>query len=388
MKAGYSFWGFLGDEKFDSSLCKLSTPDGNAFYSWSIIQALQNQGIDVQFIMPDRDCHGYFAFGKELFKSWATEKRESSYLRSKRLLYIDVNLRSEECLFRYWDEFKVYDCDFILHEWRMEIKGRNDIDSINNDNWQPDLFLQNCLLKYCQERDIPLIIFDLDYKLNEKQIAGLKKVAIIELGKKWESKNIHSRRVYIPFDFGSINEFDLKEKYKSKLVYIGNRYERDWCIDKYIPVNQDGIIVYGNWNEGGRDSSSKWPSIKFGKRLQTNEMHEVYSSSATTILFAKREYCDQGFMTARLIESIFYGSVPLFISEYGNDVINDFAGKYAEVLTVNSSDEVIKKINLFYEDYNFRNGIIKYLRHFLDKMDAIHFAEEVVSLYEEIKNVE
>ena len=41
---GYFYWGYLGDKKFDKNGNEVSTPDGNAFYSWSIIKALQDAG--------------------------------------------------------------------------------------------------------------------------------------------------------------------------------------------------------------------------------------------------------------------------------------------------------------------------------------------------------
>ena len=44
MRIGYSYWGFLGDRKYDDNGKILSTPDGNAFYSWSIINKLQSDG--------------------------------------------------------------------------------------------------------------------------------------------------------------------------------------------------------------------------------------------------------------------------------------------------------------------------------------------------------
>ena len=57
-KCGYSYWGFLGDTKMDKDGNLLSTPDGNAFYSWSIIRQLQKDGYVVVQVMPDRDRTG------------------------------------------------------------------------------------------------------------------------------------------------------------------------------------------------------------------------------------------------------------------------------------------------------------------------------------------
>ena len=48
MKIGYSYWGYLGDTKYDKNGKMASTPDGNAIYSWSIIYQLMKK--DIRFI--------------------------------------------------------------------------------------------------------------------------------------------------------------------------------------------------------------------------------------------------------------------------------------------------------------------------------------------------
>lgn len=380
MKIGYSFWGFLGDVKLNSKGEEISTPDGNAFYSWSIIKAFQDIGIKVQQIFPDRDISGFIDRDGHIFDSWGEADRKAAYKTTCSVVYnfLDLKRLDYDSVKFIWNLHKVYECAFILHEWRMEIKGRNSLDSVSSDNWQPDLFLQNCLIKYCNEYSIPMIIFDLDYKLEESEVDKVNSCAIAELGDKWHGK---AKRVNIPFGFDIINEFDLKSKFDNDLIYIGNRYERDWCIDKYIDNADCRVKVHGNWNEGGRDSAERWPNINFGHRLQTSEMRDAYSSSATTILLAKDEYCKYHFMTARIIEAIFYGSLPLFIEEYGKDTIKYYAGEYAELLTVHSAAEVASKAKFFSENYKLRNKIIMYLRKYLSFMDGSHFVSDVLQLY-------
>lgn len=383
MKVGYSYWGFLGDIKMNKSFERLSTPDGNAFYSWSIIQALQSSGNNVTLIMPDRDEPGFFKLGGKIFSAWLEKKRIKAYKKANKIAYSPfTNNTTKEDIFNLWDRNGVNDMDFILHEWRMEIPGRNTDDARMNGFWQPDLFLQECLIEYCKINNKKLIIFDLDYKLKEEQFENIKEFAsIIELGKKWQNTRFadKAKTVYIPFDFSCINNFRIKDDTNTSLVYVGNRYERDWCIDKYIPETLENCTVYGNWKEAGRDSESKWPLIKFGKRLQTDEMHEVYGNSVCTILLAKTEYCTYGFMTARLIESIFYGTVPLFIEEYGENVIKEFAGIYSELLTVTNKNDVISAIKFFEENALERKRVISYLREYLGTMmDANNFAESLL----------
>ena len=374
-KAAYSYWGFLADIKLDANYNELSTPDGNAFYSWSIIQELQCRGYDVLTIMPDRDQYAVKKYGRDAFSAWATDKRYKAYHDCTHIEYQQI-IQSE--VFKVWDKYRLYECNFILHEWRMLIPGRNDLESMDLESWQPDYFLQRCLLDYCKEYNIKLFIFDLDYKLLYDDIKDYTNITILELGNKW--KNHNTKAVYIPFDFSSINEFAPSSLYHRKydLVYIGNRYERDWCINKYIPETLDNCMIYGNWKESGRDSEIRWPLLKFGKRLQLRDMHEAYDSSVCTILFAKEEYCKYHFMTARIIEAIFYGCVPLFIEEYGDNTINEFAGDYADTLTVRSKSDVIDKINILKNNQILYTNILLYLRDRLRKMDEYYFVQTLL----------
>ena len=384
-KVGYSFWGFLGDKKFNDKYEEVSTPDGNAFYSWSIIRELQKRGYSVFGICPDRDLYGYRKMGNSLFESWAKEARCEAYEMSYDCIIDRINPRNlnEEIIMSNFDRIRMSEFEFVLHEWRMEIQGRNDFASISKKDWQPDLLIQKCLIKYCKENRVPLVIFDLDYKLSEEKVEEMKDfVKIIELGDKWSKSKYAgiSKKVYIPFDFSYINEFRIRNNCRGKLVYVGNRYERDWCIDKYIPGNMYGCAVYGNWKEGGRDSEERWPSITFGKRLQTSEMNKVYSDHIATVLLAKKEYCKYNFMTARLIESVFYGTVPMFIEEYGEETIDEYAGIYAEFLTVRDKEDVWDTVNVLSMDSKLRRKIIEYLRRHLRMMDCKFFVDDLLSL--------
>ena len=398
MKIGYSFWGYLGDTKYDLNGKQASTPDGNAFYSWSIINKLQEDGHQVFSIMPNRD---YPAFcykadnGKHLFDSWCTEQRKSAYFGMENIWdnnqFVNdgdyssikfmtgdyVNIKETD-LYRYIEKH-LDNMDIVLHEWRMIIDGRNcNVEDITK--YQPDLDIQFCILKYFEEHpEKKLIIFDLDYKI-EGNLLGKPffrdNVYIFELGEKWKGYK-NARHVEIPFDFRYINEFDPGENIPyNNLVYVGNRYERDWCIDKYIPTEIRNVTVYGNWCESGRDSKTRWPNIKFGNRIQTKLMRDVYGNSKATILLAKKEYLKKSFMTARILEAIFYGSVPLFIEEYGKETIEKYAGELAPYLTVKDKADVIDCIYAL-EDENIRVNTIKYLREHLRFMDVSYFVGQM-----------
>ena len=377
MKIGYSFWGFLGDYKFtknDGNVKLASTPDGNAFYSWAIMDAFVSKGDEVIQVMPDRDRIGYDLLGDNLFNALARDKRSNAYRKSVKSFTDDTQIRymDEKQVFDLWVSVGLDTVDIILHEWRMEIPGRNTGDARDDQSkyWQPDLFLQKCLIDFAIQYDIPFVVFDLDYKLDVDTATALNdslsKFRILELGVKWGLTIpfcLVSHTVDVPFDFNVLNEsFEPGLSPTYDLVYVGNRYERDWCIDKYIKGLRCKVKVYGNWLEGGRDSAEVWPSIEFGHRLQTAEMPGVYRDALVTPLLAKREYCEYGFMTARYFEALMYGTVPLFIGEFQSDVTWRYAGVYSKLLTVDSVGDIENLIEDFTAHPEMRVELIKTLR--------------------------
>lgn len=389
MKIGYSYWGYLGDTKYDEKGNIASTPDGNAIYSWSIINKLIKDGHEVFQVMPNRDNIGLAKEGKLLFSAWCTNQRYDALMKMRKMYKVDTDWSSmfREKLFNIWYDKGLADCDIILHEWRMLVPGRNNDKSI-----QPDYFIQYLLFEFCALNKIPVIIFDLDYKVTPEEInklPGCEHIWLFELGYKW-NKFQQARHVEIPFDFDYINTFPLSnescyygEGKKDNLVYIGNRYERDWCIDKYIPTEISGVTVYGNWLESNRDSKDKWPNITFGPRVQTYDMPGIYQNSIATILLAKKEYLDNKFMTARIIEAVFYGCVPLFIEEYGEECIYRYAGTYAKDLTVSSKSDIINIIYYLRYNESYRKNVLSYLRERLRFMDVKYFVDNIYDVLQE-----
>ncbi len=388
MKIGYSFWGYLGDIKYDKFGDIASTPDGNAFYSWSIINKLQEDGHEVYGLMPDRDG---VVNTEHLFDSWCREPRLRAYKNMKNIWskqeYENIHsMNISEMQQHIYDALNNLDIDIVLHEWRMPIPGRN-IDVENVEDYQPDLDIQNHILNYFgKHSEKKLIIFDLDYKLDVSVFDNLpnygKNIYVFELGYKLSNKFEDAIHVEIPFDFRYINEFNPLDLHPhDNLVYVGNRYERDWCIDKYIPTEINGVTVYGNWVESNRDSKEKWPKIRFGKRIQTAEMRNAYGHSKATILLAKKEYLENSFMTARVLEAIFYGCVPLFIEEYGKETIEKYAGEFAPFLTVKNKADVINCVYAL-KDEKSRAKVIKYLRKHLEFMDVSNFVKKIYEVYE------
>ena len=378
MNIGYGFWGFLGDKKFNKDKQEISTPDGNAFYSWSIIKALEENN-KVFSLMPDRDKYGFEKLSSILFKAWAMEDRLNAYedmIRTIEDSDIEKIIETRKLITKHLEQTKL---DLVIWEWRWKIPGRNTEEDIGTENFQPDLVLQDLWLNYCKENKIPVIVFDLDYKLTLEDIEKYNVYGVIELGNKWQNLEIAKhKRINIPFDFAHIHDLEIKEP-EDLLVYIGNRYERDWCIDKYIPEDVEGIVVHGNWLESNRDSAQVWPKIKFAKRLQTNEMYEAYSKAAVTPLLAKKEYCEQGFMTARIIEAVFYGCVPLFIEEY-QDCKKYIPEDLRPYLIIHDKTEVLQAAMFFKDHPEIRKKVIEEMREHLKFMDCKNFVEDIMQM--------
>lgn len=369
MLIGYSYWGFLGDQKLDKNGNNLSTPDGNVFYSWAIIEAFQSLGHKVIMLQENRDEPGYEKLKANLFTAFAGVKRRRMY---KRLILDTEKFKND-----------VDKLDFMFIEWRWKIEGRNYSEDNDIDGLQPDYYRQEELLQIAQTFDIPVVVFDLDYKLTLDDVKKYNIKYIVELGTKWsrlpKKYGVKAITVGVPYDPLCLDEFPVLEP-KEKVVYVGNRYERDWCINKYIP---DNAIIYGNWNEGGRNSSSEWPNIKFMPRITADKMRNVYKHISVTPLLAKVEYCDFGFMTARYLEAIVYGCIPLFIEEFNPFTVEDYVDEYANILTVKDKKEVLEKAEYFMSFPKERKKIIDDLRvKAIRTNNNILFANRVIKLWQ------
>ena len=382
-KVGYSYWGFLGDYKFDEDKDLVSTPDGNAFYSSSIIHSLQQAGYEVIQVMPNRDMFGYDSMHDFLFSSWGTSMRSSAYEKmTKNYVQREPNQSVFDYfgeLYKFWDEHKLFESKFIIHEYRFCIQGRNDPVSFQYGEYgfQPDFMIQLSLFKYCIEHDVFVYIFDLDYKLDEATLNGLKalglKFKVVELGNKWALHGDEALRVQIPFDWDvMLEEADIYSVFsKSKSIcYVGNRYERDETVYKYLNPIGD-VDIYGKWLNGDVDFSG----LVFHGRVHVPQMKEAYRTHMATLLMAKQEYYDHEFMTARILEAVFYGCIPFFAEEYGDDVIDKYAGTFSNLLKVRSAEELMTKTRMLEEDRELASHVLCYLVSHLSFMSSDKFVK-------------
>ena len=167
MRIGCSYWGFLGDNKFDASGNEVSTPDGNATYSWSLLWEMQIRGHLVYMMQHDRDEVGWRMGADGLFSAFSQQRRTDAYLRTIRT-----------------DGHRLPELDVLILEWRFRIPGRNcpsdNVMSTHDVYSQPDLDRQVELLRHYRERNTKIIIWDLDHKLLPLEEAYWQPDAIFE----------------------------------------------------------------------------------------------------------------------------------------------------------------------------------------------------------------
>lgn len=391
-KAGYSYWGYLGDYKFDTYGNLASTPDGNAFYSTSVIVGLLFRGFEVIQVMPDRDRHGYCKFGDLLFNSWGHSMRSTAYDCMKKnpvemggsAFEHSLTKKFYEDIEAYWYRSGLDEADFILHEWRFPIAGRNTSEAFYRDyiDFQPDLRIQDMLIDFCAKNNVQLVIFDLDYKMTNDDYDALKRMAInfkiIELGHAYENGAIdNGYHVEIPFNWNvMMTEYNDNTSHKEDdIIYVGNQYERDESFKKYFGNTR--AAIYGKWFKDLDD----YKQCAFFGRIHPAQIPAAYSKALATVLIAKPEYYRNSFMTARILEAVFYGTVPFFAEEYGSDTIAKYAGDFASFLVVNDGDDLQRKVELLkIEDYSLYRSMLSYLRCHLRFMSASNFVDRLLEI--------
>ena len=365
MRIGYSYWGYLGDHKFDDEGNPASTPDGNATYSWALIWELLCSGHEVYQMQQDRDAVGWKLTGPNgLFSAFSTRKRHDAWSRMVRT-----------------DGVSFPELDVLLLEWRFTIPGRNTEADRLKPGWQPDLDRQTRLLQHYRSTKTKVVIWDLDHKLTFDEERYWAPDAIIETSVKPREQSMRRRRVEPPMVIGDLLQFDTVQVNPClKLVYVGSRYERDDIITEYIGPASDvypgQIVFYGNWLKSVDECRKLWPNVCYEDRISTVDFHAAYSEAVACPLLAKRSYIKTGFITPRPWEAILFGTIPVGIRQmHGID-------QYA----INNVEDGDEMTDLLYEMSQMTLRERDILRHEsahkLGFMDARHF----VDVIEEIAN--
>ena len=281
---GWSCWGFLGDGIAD-------TPDGGRCHRLPLIRQLIKKGCSIIMLQQNRDyteCGQYFA--------------EEGLSFSKELPEIDL----------------------LFLEYRWPIPGRNCCVDEMSESFTPDLKRQNELISFYRSKHIPIIAWDKDQKLPQKEeylfniimeaslLPNDNRVSLLfpmsnEIQKKFVEK---------------IVSYD-KEERDIDIVYIGNQYERDETFKKYfndvLSKQSFENAVFGNWTkyvDQKKKNKKKFPLVNFQDRIAYSKIYEYYKRSLVTPLIAPDRYYKSGQITQRLFEAIGEQCVPLFPGEY------------------------------------------------------------------------
>ncbi len=299
MRVGYLFRGFLGDVKLGHDLSPVSSPDGNATYSWTIEHECHRRRWKLTPLGRDMDAPAAGLMGGSLFSAFSRDKRAASYERMLRRGWMHLSDR------------RLPELDVVLVEWRWPIPGRNTAVDIDSPGYQDDLERQEEVLREYSERGTPIVVWDLDHKLTEAD------------ERKWGFDVIETAvhplrdhvRVEPPCLSSELLQFDIDEARPSHHIgYIGSRYERDETIDHWIgpiaPEATHRVKFWGKW-EPFADVRERWPGVSFAGRIGVRDFHESYSRVAVVPLLAKQSYYDCGFVTPRAAEAVTFGSIPV-----------------------------------------------------------------------------
>jgi hypothetical protein len=325
VRLGYSFWGFLGDIKVEGGQ-PVSTPDGNATYSWSILWEAQRRGWETHLMQRDRDAEAFYRYGPDIFGAFSREKRLSAYMNVRLTQRTSLSAAQMNC-----DEFPVL--DVLLLEWRFPIPGRNCVRTIDGVNLfpenmvdssgaplQPDLLRQQELLLHYKNSGTTIVIWDLDHKLTEFDERHWMPDTIFETSVRPRKQFLDRIRVEPPICVEDLLQFPTLPVYPGKkLAYVGSRYERDDVIDQYIrsisETYPQQVVFYGNWLKTLDECQRRWPRIQFVDRITTSQFRAAYGNAVACPLLAKRSYLESGFITPRVWEALLFGTIPIGLDE-------------------------------------------------------------------------
>src|SRR5574337_69724 len=309
MRIGYLFRGFLGDVKMDASGAELSTPDGNATYSWSIEHECNRRGYRLIPLGPNLDAPAATIEGSKLFSAFSMEKRSASYARMLQHGWTHLS------------DKRFPELDLVLIEWRWPIPGRNTPEDRGSPGYQDDLDRQREVLLHYSDAGVPIVVWDLDHKLTQEDIdmwsdagVGFHVIETSVRPRPW------AVRVEPPTVVADLLQHDIDEHQSTwHLGSIGSRYERDETIDRWIkPIAVPyghRVKFWGKW-EPADDVRARWPGVDFGTRIGVRGFREAYSRVSLVPLLAKQSYYECGFVTPRIWEAILFGSIPVGLSEH------------------------------------------------------------------------
>lgn len=383
MRLGYSYWGFMGDNKIEGGV-PISAPDGNPTYSWAIVHEALKRGWKVWSMQKDRDMEAMVSIGRDNFQAFSQVKRFNAYAG----------------MYRTFGE-ELPELDVLLFEWRFPIFGRNCCSwegqpcfpssaksgqpimangySDKPIELQPDLFRQYELLRHYRAKNTKIIIMDLDHKLKADEEDYYQPHAIFEpSARPFVGPTGPRVRVDFPFVVEDLLQFPtVAANPDRKSVYIGSRYERDDVITKWLKPLSDAypgqVEFWGNWLKTIDDCKKLWPNVSYNDRITAKDFRRVYADASSVPLLGKQSFLDNGLVTLRPMEALLFGSIPVGLrSHLGIDkyVLPGFvAGDGHDMIEV---VEVLAGMSLKARDEARRENVEQ-----LSFIDASHFIDKV-----------
>lgn len=191
--------------------------------------------------------------------------------------------------------------------------------------------MQEKILEHYSKQSCTIIIFDLDHKVTAEDEERLRAmtgngIMILETAIKPKEGIIPRISIEIPFWMkDSTLPLILQPSPYKDLVYIGSRYERDDVINEYlIPFSERSPFTtwfYSNWRNYGDKYEElyvdlKWRDIQYHGRVGHTDFRSIYGDALACPLLAKRDYFEHGFMTARIQEALYFGTIPIGFREH------------------------------------------------------------------------
>jgi hypothetical protein len=299
MRLGYSYWGFLGDNKIEGGI-PISAPDGNPTYSWSIVHEALKRGWKVWSMQKDRDMEAMVSIGRDNFQAFSQVKRFNAYAG----------------MYRTFGE-ELPELDVLLLEWRFPIPGRNTPEVKGRPGYQPDLERQLQLLEYYRAKGTKVIFWDLDHKLSAADEDYWQPHAIFEpSAKPFVGPTGDRVRTDFPFVVEDLLQFPtLSANPNRKLVYIGSRYERDDVITEWVKPASDKwpgqVEFWGNWLKTIDSCKKLWPNVSYNDRITAKDFRRVYAEAVCVPLLGKKSFLENGLVTLRPMEALLFGTIPI-----------------------------------------------------------------------------
>ena len=305
MKIGFSFWGFLAPFEKNSYV---NTPDGTRGDRIDFVEEMKARGHEVVRLQQMRE--------EELYPGTSVESESFP------------------------------DIDVLYCEWRWPTwknSGKNPA--------EPDYVRQLKVLDYYHSLGTPIVIHDGDLKMTPEEEERWPNAILADPCVVPQSQT--RPRLSIPWVNNMRRLYSASEG-SYNYTYVGNNYERDEQFAKYYAnpskeLRNLGVqtTVHGNWLQRSperKDPSEiirTCPTIAFGARLSYRDIFSVLNSSITVTHITKDEYMPYGNITCRFYEAIL-SEVPALIP---HEYVHARPMGLGEILTIKSSDDVVKKVN-------------------------------------------